>query len=258
MKSIVIKKRMISYSWFMSILSIYVSYLFLTNSYETFIQLFSINILSFLGFPFDQIELKEKIENFPTRIMIVTSHTSVYDFIIGFCVYQIYFRKKYHVQILMKQSFENYVSPFLKYMDSRFRIIKVEENRHGLTTQIVDQLKYQDHYMIGLSPEGTRRCTSTLRKGFYYIAKELKIPILYIGIDYDKKKILFESLKESTTWEEDEKWFQQTCVKYAPLFPDQCYWTRSEYLEETSQERSIQSSSDSASESTSSPSNKDD
>jgi 1-acyl-sn-glycerol-3-phosphate acyltransferase len=159
----------------------------------------------------------------------------------------------------MKQSFENYVSPFLKYIDSRFRIIKVEENRHGLTHQIVEQLKYQDHYLIGLSPEGTRKCNSNLRKGFHYIAKELKIPILYMGINYDKKKISFEPLRESSTWEEDEKWFQETCVKYPPLFPDQCYWTRSEYLEDTDQERSIQSSSDSASESALySPSNRDD
>lgn len=259
MKSILIKKRMISYSWFMSILSMYVSYLFLTNSYEIFIQLFSTHILYFLGFPFDQIELKKVIDDFPTRIMIVTSHTSVYDFIIGFCVYQIYFRKRYHVQILMKQSFENYVSPFLKYIDSRFRIIKVEDNKQGLTTKIVEQLKYQDHYLIGLSPEGTRRCNPILRKGFHYIAKELKIPILYMGIDYDQKKIIFEPLLETTTWEEDEIWFQQTCIKYPPLFPDQCYWTRNEYLEETTtQERSIQSSSDSASELGSSLSKSDD
>lgn len=249
---------MISYSWFMSLLTIYFSYLFLTNSYENFIQLFSTHILSFLGFPFNQMELKREIEDYPKRMMIVTSHTSVYDFIIGFCVYQIYFRKKYNVQILMKQSFENYISPFLKYIDSQFRIIKVEENRTGLTTQIVEQLKYQDNYLIGLSPEGTRKCTPTLRRGFHYIAKELKIPILYMGIDYDKKKIIFEPLREAETWEDDEKWFQEICIKYPPLFPDQCYWTRNEYLEETFQERSIQSSSDSASESASSSSNTDD
>lgn len=255
----------------MSIITMYFSYLFLTNSYESFILHFSQNILYLLGFScqrsclapaslaFDQMELKTEIENYPTRMMIVTSHTSVYDFIIGFCVYQIYFRKKYNVQILMKQSFENYVSPFLKYIDSRFRIVKVEENRSGLTTQIVEQLKYQDHYLIGLSPEGTRKCTSTLRKGFHYIAKELKIPILYMGIDYDQKKILFEPLRETETWEDDETWFKETCVKYPPLFPDQCHWTRNEYLEETStQERSIQSSSDSASASASSPSKRDD
>lgn len=248
----------------------YFSYLFLTNSYESFIQHFSTHILSFLGFScqqswlapaslaFDQMELKREIENYPTRMMIVTSHTSVYDFIIGFCVYQIYFRKKYHVQILMKQSFENYVSPFLKYIDSRFRIIRVEENGKGLTNQIIEELKYQDHYVIGLSPEGTRRCTPNLRKGFHYIAKELKIPILYMGIDYDQKKISLEPLREAKTWEEDERWFQETCIQYPPLFPDQCYWTRNEYLEETIQKRSIQSSSDSASESTSSLSNRDD
>lgn len=227
---------MISYSWFISLMGIYVSYLFVSNSYESFILLFSQKILSLLQFPIDQMELMIEIEKFPSKLMIVTSHTSVYDFIIGFCVYQIYFRKKYHVQILMKRSFENYVSPILKWLDSRFRILRVEEAKNGLVKEIVEQLKYQDHYMIGLAPEGTRKCTPTLRKGFHYISKELKLPILYLGIDYDQKKISFEPLyKIKETWEEDEKWFQETCKKYTPLFPDQCYWTREEYLESTNE-----------------------
>lgn len=228
---------MISYSWFISLLSMYVSYLFLTNSYESFILLFSQQILYILGFPFDQMELKEEIERMGTKLLIVTSHTSVYDFVIGFCVYQIYFRKKYHVQILMKESFENYVSPFLKWIDSRFRIVRVGDEKHGLVESMIEQLKYQDHYIIGLSPEGTRKCTPKLRRGFHYIAKGLKIPILYMGIDYDKKRIIFEPCYETQSWEEDERWFQEKCKKYPPLFPDQCYWTREEYLEED-QERS--------------------
>lgn len=216
----------------MTLISMYVSYLFFTNSYETFIQSFSQQILSFLGFPFDQIEIKEKIDELPTRLMIVSSHTSVYDFVISFCVYQIYLRKKYHVQILMKESFENYVSPLIRWIDSRFRIIRVENTKQGLVKKITEELKYQDHYVIGLSPEGTRRCTSELRKGFHYIAKELHLPILYLGIDYDQKKIIFEDLYETKNWEEDEKWFQEMCKKHPPLFPDQCYWTRDEYLED--------------------------
>ena len=57
------RRRMLSYSWFVTLISMYVSYLFFTNSYESFIQLFSKKILSFLGFEIDQIELKEKIED---------------------------------------------------------------------------------------------------------------------------------------------------------------------------------------------------
>jgi hypothetical protein len=75
---------MISYSWFISLMGIYVSYLFVSNSYESFILLFSQKILSLLQFPIDQMELMIEIEKFPSKLMIVTSHTSVYDFIIGF------------------------------------------------------------------------------------------------------------------------------------------------------------------------------
>ncbi len=225
-------RRMIPFSWLIRILTVYVGYLFVSNSYESFIYGLSQTILSILQFPIDQNELRLLIEEFPSKIMVVTSHTSVYDFVIGFCVYQIYFRKQYHVQILMKRSFENYVSPLLKWIDSRFRILRVEEGKHGMVKEIVEQLKYQDHYLIGLAPEGTRQCTSTLRKGFHYISKDLKLPILYLGIDYDQKKIVFEPLYDSKEeWTETEKWFQETCKKYPPLFPDQCYWTREEYLE---------------------------
>ncbi len=218
----------------------------MTNSYETFIQLLSYQILSFLGFTMDE-KMKDEIEKYPTKLMVVTSHTSVYDFVIGFCVYQIHFRKKYHIQILMKQSFENYVSPLLKWIDSRFRILRVEEDKHGMVKQIVEQLQFQNHYVIGLAPEGTRRCTPQIRKGFHYIAKELHLPILYLGIDYDKKRISVEPLyTPKSSFEEDEKWFQQTCTYYTPLFPDQCYWTREEYLD---QERTISSQSSSSDDS---------
>lgn len=44
--------------------------------------------------------------------------------------------------------------------------------------------------MIALSPEGTRKKVDRLRTGFYHIAKKAGIPIVMIGLDFEKRKVV--------------------------------------------------------------------
>ena len=135
----------------------------------------------------------------------------------------------------MKKSFEIYVSPLLKWMDSKFQMIQVDSSKQGLTQKITSQLQNQSNYVIGIAPEGTRSCVSKLRKGYYYIAKELNLPIVYLGIDFLERKIKLEPVHLiEDSWEKEEMWFIQNCKKYTPLYPEQCFWTRDEYLDEIS------------------------
>lgn len=206
-------------------------WIFLITGYETFLIYFCETCLYWFDFEI-QIDKKE-IMNLPSKLIIVSSHTSVYDFVFSFLVYSLYFRQKYVAYIVMKKSFEEYVTPFLKWTDSKLKMIRVDPSQHGLTKQIVNQLKDKDHYILGIAPEGTRRCVPELRKGYFYLAKELNCKVLYIGIDFEKRKIRMEDVHEvSEEWEKERDWFIEKCKKYMPLYPDQCYWTRDEYLEE--------------------------
>ena len=86
----------------------------------------------------------------------------------------------------MKKLFESMVSPFLLFIDNKVKIISVDKTKNGLTTKIIETLKTKDNYLIFIAPEGTRKITQTLRKGYWIIAKELNIDVIYVGIDFHK------------------------------------------------------------------------
>ena len=45
-------------------------------------------------------------------------------------------------------------------------------------------------FRISLSPEGTRKRVDKFKTGFYFIAKEAKVPIIMITMDYENKNSL--------------------------------------------------------------------
>ena len=219
------KQGYMSYESFVLVSSALFGYLYMTNNYENNIKWICQMCLYWLQFKI--IIDDEEIEKMSSKLIMVTSHTSVYDFILSFLLFQICFRKRYNCQILMKKSFEGYVSPIVKYVDNRMKMIRVDGEKNGLVNQVVENLKYQNNYILGMSPEGTRQCVDKLRKGYYYIGKELGCKVIYVGIDYENRIMKLEPEHEiCEEWEDEEKWFIENCKKYPPLFPEQCFWTK--------------------------------
>jgi 1-acyl-sn-glycerol-3-phosphate acyltransferase len=202
------------------------------------------NIIYYINYKVDN-DIDKQILSLPTKLIIISSHTSIYDFIIGFIFYYAYLRKKYNVNILMKKEFEKITNPILSLFDNKINLISVERtmnlskrsgdkentnNKNGLTDQICDNLKYKDNYILYIAPEGTRKCTEQLRKGYWYISKKLDIKVLYIGIDFSKKIIRLEKERDVLEdWEDEKQIFINNCRKYIPLYPERCYWTKNFY-----------------------------
>lgn len=63
-------------------------------------------------------------------------------------------------------------------------------SKQGLVDQVVEFFNANENFMLGLSPEGTRKRVDTLRTGFYYIAKKAGVPIVPIGFDYANKQVI--------------------------------------------------------------------
>ena len=63
----------------------------------------------------------------------------------------------------------------------------------GRKTSLVDQMVHHFNeckkFHLTITPEGTRKANPNWKKGFYYIALGANIPIVLIGIDYEKKCI---------------------------------------------------------------------
>ena len=63
------------------------------------------------------------------------------------------------------------------------------DKRTSMVDQLVERIKKSDTFHLAITPEGTRSANPEWKKGFYYIALGAQIPIVLIGIDYEKKCI---------------------------------------------------------------------
>lgn len=61
----------------------------------------------------------------------------------------------------------------------------------GMVEQVVQMIQEHDSFLLGMSPEGTRKRVDKLRTGFYHIARNAGIPILMVGLDFGKKEMVF-------------------------------------------------------------------
>jgi 1-acyl-sn-glycerol-3-phosphate acyltransferase len=203
------------------LLFLFLFYFLFYNYYEKIFQF----LLKIIGF-----KINITTKNLPSKIIFISSHTSIYDFFIGMIVYYGYLHKKYNLYCLMKKLFESIVSPFLLFIDNKVNIISVDKKKTGLTQKIINTLKNKDNYLIYVAPEGTRNMTQVLRKGYWIISKELNIDVIYIGIDFHKKIIQLENnRKVNENWNIEQDIFIKEAINYIPLYPEKFYWTNKYY-----------------------------
>jgi 1-acyl-sn-glycerol-3-phosphate acyltransferase len=211
---------------FNALSGIYYGYRRNFNSFNDFISKFFAKILNLLGYKYEELNL----DNLPNKLIIIGSHTSLYDFFIGLFYYYAVLHKKYDTYILMKKEFEVIATPLLTYFDSSFKFISVDSKKKGLTCQIINNLKNKDNYTLFIAPEGTRKLTESLRSGYWNISKELNVDVAYLGIDFSSKNIVFENYRKiKDNWNDEQNMFIESCKKYTPLYPERCYWTKDFY-----------------------------
>lgn len=176
-------------------------------------------ILQLLGFQIDP----KIFEQLPNQFIFIGTHTSMVDFFISTFIYYGYLHKKYTNHILMKADFERYSSSFFTNFDNKLKIIPVEKDKKGLTQKIIDDLKHRSHYLLFISPEGTRKYTNQLKSGYWVIAKELDLDVIFIGIDFYHKTLKLETpRKVLSSWNKEQELFKESAEKYQPLFPENC------------------------------------
>lgn len=198
------------------------------------------SLLNYLDYKIELIDDRE----LPDKMIIISSHTSIYDFFIGIMFYYAYLHKNYDTYVLMKKQFEVICTPILMFFDKRFKLISISKKniessseykvKKGITQQICNKLRNRrdpsDKYIIFIAPEGTRKCVDKLRSGYWYIAKELDIHIMYLGIDFATKNIVMEHpRKVMATWDDEQSEFIKSSKKYVPMYPERCYWTKDFY-----------------------------
>lgn len=117
-------------------------------------------------------------------VVIVAPHTSWVDFFLGLLVRSIL---KEEINFIGKKSLFN--PPFGWY----FRWMggtPIDRSKNSDTVVSTAKIFAQRQvFRLALSPEGTRKKVTAWKTGFYYIAKEAKVPIVMVAFDYGKKQV---------------------------------------------------------------------
>ncbi len=97
------------------------------------------------------------------------------------------------------------------------------KKKTSLVDQMIQTAKESKEFHLAITPEGTRKKNPNWKKGFYYIAKGANLPIILIGIDYEKKcitaeKVIYPSDDLNSDMREIKLYFKNFKGKHPELF----------------------------------------
>ena len=121
----------------------------------------------------------------PKAVIIVAPHTSAMDFPIGLAVRSIL--KIQHTHYLGKEELFKGPFGFFFRMTGGYPVNRF--SKLNMVDQVVEIFNQHTHFLLALSPEGTRKKVDRLRTGFYHIAQKANVPIVMVGFDFANKEI---------------------------------------------------------------------
>ncbi len=118
-------------------------------------------------------------------LIIAGPHTSNWDFVVGMLAR---FAIGVRVRFLGKHQLFRFPFGWL------FRALggyPVERHKHNnLVTQVVGYFQQEPDFILGLAPEGTRSPVKRWKLGFYHIACQAKVPVVMVGLDFGRKRLV--------------------------------------------------------------------
>ncbi len=119
-------------------------------------------------------------------IVAVAPHTSNWDFVIGVMARSI--AKIQRAKFLGKSSLFKFPWGWVFRWLGGYPVER--SSPHDMVHQVVRIFNRHEKFILAIAPEGTRKKVAKLKTGFYYIAVQAKVPILLVGFDYQRKKVV--------------------------------------------------------------------
>ncbi len=128
-------------------------------------------------------------ERFSRCVMVVAYHTSNWDAFPAIA---------FNIALNAKVSWVGKESIFWWPLGTFLRSvggIAIQRNASGdFVSQMVDEFKAKDYFVLAIAPEGTRKLTHRWKTGFYYIALNAGVPVQVAALDYKNKAFMFSPL----------------------------------------------------------------
>jgi 1-acyl-sn-glycerol-3-phosphate acyltransferase len=122
-------------------------------------------------------------------VMILAPHTSNWDFFIAVIAK---FALDLKASYMMKK--EAFFWPFKNWLIGIGGIPVDRSQPTRIATQITKQYREQDRLWIVITPEGTRKKVHKYKTGFLRIAHAAEVPVIVVGLDYQRKAIVFSKV----------------------------------------------------------------
>jgi 1-acyl-sn-glycerol-3-phosphate acyltransferase len=140
---------------------------------------------SFIGLSFLKLTGWEAVGNVPDTpkfVMLMAPHTSNWDFLFILAILYVLGIKFYWFG--KKEIFRWPIRNLSKWLGG----IPVDRSlKQNMVQQIVEIVKSREQIIVGISPEGTRSNAKYWKTGFYYIACQAQVPIVFAFLDYGRK-----------------------------------------------------------------------
>ncbi|MET7030190.1 1-acyl-sn-glycerol-3-phosphate acyltransferase [Sediminicola luteus] len=117
-------------------------------------------------------------------VVIVVPHTSWVDFFLGLLIRKVWNQEINYIG--KKSLFDSPFGWFFKWTGGA----PIDRSKSSDTVKATAKVfESRDVFRLTLAPEGTRKKVTEWKTGFYYIAKEAKVPIVMVAFDFGKKQI---------------------------------------------------------------------
>src|SRR5215208_3650899 len=125
-----------------------------------------------------------KLPDIPKFVLIGAPHTSNWDFVLFLGVV---FTLRANVHFMGKaELFRSPLGGFFRYCGG----IPVDRKKStGLVEQMVETSNRSEHFILTITPEGTRHQVVEWKRGFYHIAQNAGIPIVIAVVDGRHKAV---------------------------------------------------------------------
>ncbi|MCK4490860.1 MAG: lysophospholipid acyltransferase family protein [Anaerolineales bacterium] len=138
-----------------------------------------------LGLSFLKLTGWEAVGNVPHTpkfVMLLAPHTSNWDLFLILAILYLLGIKFFWFG--KKEIFQWPVGWFFKWLGG----IPIDRSlQQNVVQQTAEIIQAREQIIVGISPEGTRSNTKYWKTGFYYIACQAQIPIVFAFLDYGRK-----------------------------------------------------------------------
>jgi 1-acyl-sn-glycerol-3-phosphate acyltransferase len=124
-------------------------------------------------------------------VLILAPHTSNWDFFLAVIAK---FALDLKASYIMKQ--EAFFWPFEKWLVGIGGIPIDRSQPTRIVTQVTKEYRDKDGLWLVITPEGTRKKVYKYKTGFLRIAHSAQVPVIVVGLDYQRKAFIFSKVAQ--------------------------------------------------------------